>query len=114
MYRRVVGLVAASEKENQSASTVTPAPRQVVTKVFWWAPSNARWESWYCRIADFSGAYSPNVDGRPATHVHLGAPIVGSVDHPNSDRFSTNVIAWDHASYEERAAYGPFTLMRPP
>ena len=36
-------------------------------------------------------------------------PVVGLLEKPHSERSSTNLLAWDHASYTEWGAYAPHT-----
>ena len=48
-----------------------------------------------------------------ASHIFLGMPAVGLLGKPHSERPSTNLFAWGHASYADWDAYAPYTRLSP-
>ena len=90
-----------------------PLPFKLSPKIFWWKASAARWEHGFFRTTAYSAAFSPKYAIGTASHIALGMPVVGMLEKPHSERSSTNLLAWDHASYSEWDAYAPHTRFSP-
>ena len=112
-YKRIYGYVASLRHETSSANTSTSASAQIVTKLCWYSENHSQWQHGFFRVTAYSAAYSPQIVDKSEVHLLLGDAIVGIVERPSSERNSTNLIAWQHATSADWEFHAPYSRFSP-